>query len=158
MEVNILHFHWHWGKKIVLAYTTKIPKTSLFLRFTEKWSEINLGCTEVNSTCYSLPNKPISCVLYTSFLAEQLIKVNSCEINNQLTGIDGFDATDIDCCHPIDGQSIIYFRVYRKCTIKLLHLSRDAKCSLLLFFSRMKDSANNTLSWDISVNNNDSIF
>lgn len=55
------------------------------------------------------------------------MKVNSCEINNQLTGIDGFDATDIDCCRPIDGQLIIYFRVYRKYTIKLLHLSRDAK-------------------------------
>ena len=62
-EVNIHHFHPHRG---VQLFSTQIPKKKVsFCQYTEKWSEIKLlmsddDCSEVNSTCYSLPNKPIS--------------------------------------------------------------------------------------------------
>ena len=51
---------------IVQLFATQIPKKKVsFCQYTEKWSEIKLlmsddDCSEVNSTCYSLPNKPIS--------------------------------------------------------------------------------------------------
>ena len=65
-EVNIHHFHPHRGELLFnyLPYRYQKKKVS-FCQYTEKWSEIKLlmsddDCSEVNSTCYSLPNKPIS--------------------------------------------------------------------------------------------------
>ena len=62
MEVNIDHFHWHWGLPLEqLSWIASGPKSNFICDdIPTKAILFFFGCLEVNNTCLIPPSQPIS--------------------------------------------------------------------------------------------------